>query len=208
MGIRPDRKTLSRRLLEHRLQSILGRLDFEETNGSRLLDFGGVGRYRHWLPPGRLVKLDLDPHHQPDVVGRAESAPLRDGSFDLILSTEMLEHCPEPALVADESHRLLRKGGTVVLTTPFIYIVHGWPEDYYRYTASGLKHLFRRFETTETYGYGNRFVAIYDLLFGFAPFVSSWINPVIGALFREATSSISVDKMRSKEPSRKWKDSV
>jgi SAM-dependent methyltransferase len=189
MGIRPDRKTLSRRLLEHRLQSILGRLDFDETGGPRLLDFGGVGRYRHWLPPGRLVKLDLDPNHKPDVVGRAEAAPLRDGSFDLILSTEMLEHCPEPARVADESHRLLRKGGTVVLTTPFIYIVHGWPEDYYRYTASGLKHLFRRFETVETHGYGNRFVVLYDLLFGFAPFVSSWVNPVIGTFFREAISS-------------------
>jgi SAM-dependent methyltransferase len=188
MGIRPDRKTLSRRLLEHHLQKILGHLDLEETDGRNLLDFGGVGRYRHWLPTGRLVKLDLDAHHQPDVVGRAELAPLRDGCFDLILSTEMLEHCPEPARVADESHRLLRKGGVLVLTTPFVYIVHGWPEDYYRFTASGLKHLFRRFEKVETLSYGNRFVVIYDLLLGFAPVVSSWVNPVIGHLFREASS--------------------
>ncbi len=191
MGIRPDRKTLSRRLLEYRLRSILGHLDLDPqsgTGGLSLLDFGGVGRYQHWLPTGRLVKLDLDPHHQPDVVGRAESAPLRDKSFDLILSTEMLEHCPEPASVAGEAFRLLRKGGIIVLTTPFVYIVHGWPEDYFRYTASGLKHLFRQFEKVQIHGYGNRFVVIYDLLFGFAPFISSWINPAIGHLFREATS--------------------
>jgi hypothetical protein len=101
----------------------------------------------------------------------------------------MLEHCPEPAMVAEESFRLLRKPGVLVLTTPFVYTVHGWPEDYYRYTGSGLKHLFRRFSSLEVHSFGNRFVVIYDLLFGFAPFVSSWMNSVIGYTLRHATSN-------------------
>jgi SAM-dependent methyltransferase len=155
-----------------------------------MLDLGGVGRYRHWLPGGRLVTCDLGVDHRPDVVGRAERLPLRDESFDLVLSTEMLEHCPEPVAVADEAHRVLRPGGTLVLTTPFVYVVHGWPADYYRYTASGLRHLFRRFSRADVVSFGNRFVVIYDLIVGFAPFLSNFANRAVEPLVRETTSTL------------------
>jgi SAM-dependent methyltransferase len=154
-----------------------------------LLDLGGVGRYRRLFPQGRIFTLDLDPHHRPMVVGRAEKIPFPDETFDLAVSTEMLEHCPEPWKVASEAHRVLKPGGRLVLTTPFVYVVHGWPNDYYRYTAPGLEHLFSSFDRIEIVSFGNRFVVIYDLVVGFAPILSDWVNLLLEPLVKGATSA-------------------
>lgn len=156
----------------------------------RCLDLGGVGRYREWLPRGRHVTLDLNRGHRPDVQGTGQHLPFRDGSFDLILSTEVLEHCPEPAVVASEARRVLEPGGTLVLTTPFVYVVHGWPDDYFRYTASGLRHLFRDFSAVDIISFGNRFVVAYDLMVGFAPVLSSFANTLLEPLVRETRSDL------------------
>lgn len=188
MGLRPDRKTLSRRLLELHLARALRRANLS-TSQPLLLDLGGVARYRRLLPEGRLLTLDLDAHHRPMVVARAESIPFPTATFDLVVSTEMLEHCPEPAKVAAEVHRVLKPGGSVVLTTPFVYVVHGWPNDYYRYTASGLEHLFASFDRIEVVSFGNRFVVIWDLIVGFAPFLSNWVNSLLEPLVSGAISA-------------------
>ena len=187
MGLRPPRKTLSRRLLEHKLKGVLSSLPLKPAD-PLCVDLGGVGRYREWLPNFRLLTLDLDSDHRPQVVSRAEAIPLRSASVDLVLSTEMLEHCPEPARVAGEVHRVLRPGGILVLTTPFVYVLHGWPHDYYRFTATGLQHLFRCFSKVETISFGNRLMVAYDLMVGFTPILSSWLNPGLAFLFRNATS--------------------
>jgi len=190
VALRPPRKTLSRRLLEHKLKGVLSSLPLKPCPEADLLcvDLGGVGRYRAWLPNSRLLTIDLDSQHRPQIVSRAEAIPLSSASVDLVLSTEMLEHCPEPARVAGEVHRVLRPGGILVLTTPFVYVVHGWPQDYYRFTASGLENLFRGFSKVETLPFGNRLMVAYDLVVGFTPILSSWLNPGLALLFRNATS--------------------
>ena len=189
MGLRPERKTLSRRLLEHQLEKTLEKHQTLRPT-SWLLDLGGVGRYRTWLPEGRLVTYDLDRNNEPDILGRAEALPFQSEGFDLVVSTEMLEHCPEPGAVAEEAHRVLRPQGTLVLTTPFVYVVHGYPDDYYRFTAAGLEHLFRAFSRVEVISFGNRFVVVYDLIFGFAPLFSNWLNNAMEPYIRGATSDV------------------
>ena len=78
---------------------------------------------------------------QADIVADASSLPLEQESVDLVLSTQVLEHVPEPADVLRECHRILRPSGRVALTAPLVWEPHELPQDFYRYTAPGLEHL-------------------------------------------------------------------
>ena len=62
-----------------------------------------------------------------DLVSDITSIPAPDGSFDAILCSEVLEHVPEPDRALDEFSRLLKPGGTLILTAPFISNVHMAP---------------------------------------------------------------------------------
>lgn len=52
------------------------------------------------------------------VVGDVQHLPFPDESFDVVLSTEVIEHVRAPAVAVRELGRVLRPGGTLVVTTP------------------------------------------------------------------------------------------
>ena len=66
--------------------------------------------------------------------------PEESNTFDYILSTQVLEHVPNPETHLSECFRLLRPGGKLFLTTHGSYEDHGSPYDYRRWTAEGLKY--------------------------------------------------------------------
>jgi glycosyltransferase involved in cell wall biosynthesis len=52
------------------------------------------------------------------VVARSEALPFKEGVFDLVTLIEVIEHTQSPRRTLDEAHRVLRRGGQLVLTTP------------------------------------------------------------------------------------------
>jgi len=64
--------------------------------------------------------------------------PEKDAQFDLVLSTQVLEHVPEPQVYLSECFRLLKPGGSLFLTTHGVFEDHGCPYDFQRWTADGL----------------------------------------------------------------------
>jgi SAM-dependent methyltransferase len=121
--------------------------------GSRVLDLGGNrvgkrGRFDIGRCDLRIVYANLSIAKRPDVQADAICVPLRDGCFNAVICSELLEHVPEPLTVLREIHRVLAVGGTLLACAPFLYRVHGDPHDYGRYTgdywlqalsASGLR---------------------------------------------------------------------
>lgn len=67
--------------------------------------------------------------------------PFKDGVFDTILCSDVLEHIPRPDSLWQEISRLLRPGGTLLLNVPFYYWIHERPHDYLRYTEYALRRL-------------------------------------------------------------------
>lgn len=62
-----------------------------------------------------------------DLVCDITAIPEPDAAFDAILCTEVLEHVPDPTNALDEFARLLKPGGTLILTAPFASLVHFAP---------------------------------------------------------------------------------
>ncbi len=79
----------------------------------------------------------------PDVVGDAQSLPIRDAAVDLVFATQVAEHLPDPKRLFCEAFRVLRPGGALVLTAPFHWPLHEEPCDYFRFTRYGLEELAR-----------------------------------------------------------------
>lgn len=77
-----------------------------------------------------------------------------DATFDTVLCLSVLEHVERPWIAAEEIARILKPGGTVIAFAPFIFPYHKDPDDYFRYTTSGLRVLFPGFEVLELEGFG------------------------------------------------------
>lgn len=110
----------------------------------RLLDLGCGNRpYRPLLKNiSEYVAFDMDKEgSQSDVVGTVATLPFLSSSFDSVLSTQVLEHVPEPWLMLKEISRVLRPGGQLLLSAPQAWRLHEEPFDFYRYTKYGLQYL-------------------------------------------------------------------
>jgi hypothetical protein len=73
-------------------------------------------------------------------------AVLGGARFGTIFCLSVLEHCPQPFLMAENLTRLLAPGGRVCLSVPFAWCFHAYPSDYWRFTHEGVKLLFPRLE--------------------------------------------------------------
>lgn len=110
----------------------------------RILDYGcGGSPYRALFPNSTYHRADF-----VDVPGRdfevEENTYVRDalsGDYDLILSTQVLEHVGDPANYLREAMRLLKPNGTLAISTHGTWPDHGCPYDYQRWTADGLQKL-------------------------------------------------------------------
>jgi SAM-dependent methyltransferase len=104
-----------------------------------VLDLGSGARPYQALFPPRYIGLDLQATHgRPDARARAEQCPVRTGSIGTVLTTQQLEHVDDPATVLAEAHRVLRHGGTLLLSTHGVWAHHPDPKDLWRWTEEGL----------------------------------------------------------------------
>jgi len=118
-----------------------------------LLDLGcGAKPYRKvFSKVSSYVGIDLpatiSANHmekRADVYGEIGRLPFCDACFDAVLSTQVLEHVPVPATVVLEAARVLRPGGTILLTIPFVAAEHEEPHDYFRFTRYGMQSLLEQ----------------------------------------------------------------
>ena len=70
--------------------------------------------------------------------------PFKDESFDSILTFQVFEHIFEPKEFLSEITRVLKPGGHVLITVPFIWDEHEKPYDFGRYSSFGIKYLFEK----------------------------------------------------------------
>lgn len=161
MPARIDRtRTASRITLQRALEPILKALP-----PGVVLDVGSKDSpYRRSVAATEYLSLEIEAGPGVDVVGDIHDIPRPEASFDVVICTEVLEHCHDPQRAVDELRRVLRPGGVCVLSTRFLYPYHGAPKDYFRFTDDGLRHLFRAFSDVQVTPLGDRLESAWMLV--------------------------------------------
>jgi SAM-dependent methyltransferase len=99
------------------------------------------------FPDVQWLQSDVDLGYKPDVIADVTGLPIADGSFDLVIADQVLEHVIDIGRAAQEIQRILRVGGIVIVGVPFIYPFHGVPFDFYRVTPCGIRAIFPETES-------------------------------------------------------------
>lgn len=94
------------------------------------------------LAQGAWTGIDAQPGDGVDLVADVEALPAYWGErFTGVLCSEVIEHVRRPWLALAEIRRVMQPGGLLILTTVTSFHLHGFPDDYFRFTESGLRSL-------------------------------------------------------------------
>jgi SAM-dependent methyltransferase len=138
------------------LDFFLRNVDCREFDGKRVLEVGSKfvnGTVRplieRFCSPKEYIGVDIEPGKYVDVVLPAEKLVNCFGpeSFDVVISTELLEHVHDWRIVVNNMKTVLKRGGYIYITTRsrgFPY--HAYPYDFWRYEPSDIIKIFRDFE--------------------------------------------------------------
>lgn len=120
-----------------------------ERLSGRVMDVG-CQNPRRWIGPGYFT-LGYTADTSSDRLGDVTNLPLAEDELDAIVCTEVLEHCADPFYATIEMHRVLKPGGLLLVTSPFLWPWHGTPNypDYWRFTDQGWRYLLREFSSVE-----------------------------------------------------------
>lgn len=138
----------------------------------KMMDFGcGTKPYRSLFQVEEYIGVDFEnpghPHDNEriDIFYDGLTIPLPDGYFDSVLSSEVFEHIFNLDHVLRELNRVMKPGGKLLVTCPFVWNEHEVPYDYARYTRFALADILKRngFEIMEFSKTGNFVTATYQL---------------------------------------------
>ncbi len=132
---------------------------------------GSVGQgmaplYEH--PDIKVFSFDIYASSYVQFVADAHNIPAAPDTFDAVVIQAVLEHTLEPNVVVEEIWRVLKSDGLVYAETPFMQQVHEGAYDFTRFSDSGHRYLFRRFELLKSGasgGPGRQFMWSADYLF-------------------------------------------
>lgn len=183
-----------------------------------VLDVGGKkeGKKGAFRPPLTNCKswryVNVDAASQPDFLASADVLPLTDASVDCVLLSEVLEHLRHPEKSLVEAFRVLRPGGRIVLSVPFLFPVHGDPHDFQRWTPEKFRAELGAagFGGIEVRPMGGLFGVLVDVFEGFCQehYSSGRSLPFVFRAFRKILRSFFLPSLLRRDRSLPFQQSV
>ena len=127
-----------------------GILEYGPFITGKTLDIGcGQRPYEHLVASTQYIGLEIDTPvaraiGKADVYYSGERFPFEDASFDSVMLNQVFEHVFNPSTFLLEVNRILKPGGRMLLTVPFVWDEHEQPYDYARYSSFGLSSILSK----------------------------------------------------------------
>jgi SAM-dependent methyltransferase len=124
---------------------------FSITTSDKWLDVGcGLRPYEHHFPKNSYIGVDVEYSGRdkmlksPDYFYDGNILPFPENSFDGVISTQVFEHVPNTRALIAEIHRVIKPGGGLVVSLPFMWQEHEEPYDFSRFTSFGITELLKQ----------------------------------------------------------------
>lgn len=135
----------------------------------RVLDLGaGSAKYREIIlkKASEYRSCDAVKNEDIDDVCDVLNLPYSAESFNTVISTQVIEHVNNPYRMAEQIYKVLKPGGKIIVTAPFLILKHSDPGDYFRFTAGGLLEVFKQsgFTIIESGCYGGFFMVLSEMI--------------------------------------------
>lgn len=140
-----------KRIFEREFNGV--RACFSAPNRARLLDLGGRESPYEKLAQGlpvTWISADIKAYARSDAVLDVQKLPFKDGSFDMVLCTQVFGYVPRPCVATEEIRRILKPGGVAIFTEAAVF--PPWGEGArWRILPEGWKTLLAKFSTVEVH---------------------------------------------------------
>lgn len=110
---------------------------------ARIADYGGTENIGDTIVKDSLAAGGQSDYHALDFDNGIDlREPIKGPKFDLGICMDLLEHTSDPLLVARNIKESLNDGALLFVTVPFVWELHYYPKDYWRFTPQGVEQLF------------------------------------------------------------------
>ena len=123
-----------------------------------------------------VISLDIYNYPGIDLCSRADKIPFSDNSVDMIITTSAIEHIVNIGKVFNEMDRILKPGGIVFITAPFICPYHPEPYDLRRWSAAGIQDSLPDYKCIESGSVQGPFATLFVVLTSFCSWALSFGN--------------------------------
>lgn len=97
-----------------------------------------------------LAKGGIKDYHILDYTTKVDLLKsIKGKKYGLGICMDLLEHTSQPFIVAETITNSLKKNALLFVTAPFVWELHNYPKDYWRFTDEGLKALFPKLKCLE-----------------------------------------------------------
>jgi SAM-dependent methyltransferase len=196
------------------IELFVQRFSKKTLQNSKVLDAGaGPCPYKKFFNHTKYEATDFsDPYKILNFVCNLEKIPKPSSYYDLIVSTEVLEHVENPENVIKEFYRILKPTGKLFLTTPQQFMIHQAPYNFFYFTKYGLESLlkksgFKKFKVSPMGGY---FSALADmikfngLLNNKTPKIISYPLKIIGFPFTQIIFPLILSSLDFLDKNKEW----
>jgi hypothetical protein len=136
-----------------------------------------------------FIGTDMRPGPGVDRVENLRSLTFADNEIGTALCLDTLEHCEDPFAACRELHRVGRTGGVCVVSSVMFFPVHGYPNDYWRFTPEGMRTLLSPFDDVWVTGVGHPELPM----------------QVVGVAAKERTLGLSIEMLSTlSDAQRRW----
>ena len=116
-------------------------------------DYGNTSSFRDFYNNNEYIGVDLEAGKNVDCVADLTEGTggLKENYFSLGICCSVLEHVRQPWKMADNLTSIIKTGGALYISVPWVWSYHPYPDDYYRFSWKGIIELFPDFDWKNIY---------------------------------------------------------